>query len=107
MYKNKTYINRNPHPNSTNGSMNPGTFICHKDPDKDVADCFRSLPPLQPNKEASAPANQTLYLRFAVANLNMTGLKKMLYVVSTPGSPLYGEQLFKGTGSTHVLTCAN
>ena len=44
---------------------------------------------------SSAPANQTLNLRIALANSNMTGLEDMLYAVSTPGSSQYGHFLSK------------
>lgn len=59
---------------------------------------------------ASASANQTLNIRIALSNSNMTGLEDMLYAVSTPGSPLYGQHLSKEevwTGSAHVLSCTN
>lgn len=57
---------------------------------------------------ASAPANQTLNLRLAPTNTNMTGLEELLYAVSTPGSPLYGQHLSKEevrTESAYVLSC--
>lgn len=59
---------------------------------------------------SSAPANQTLNLRIALANANMTGLEDMLYAVSTPTSPLYGQHLSKEevwTGSTDALPCTD
>lgn len=59
---------------------------------------------------SSAPSNQTLNLRVALANANITGLEDILYAVSTPTSPLYGHHLSKEevwTGSTHALSCTN
>lgn len=52
---------------------------------------------------SSAPANQALNIRIALANSNMAGLEDMLYAVSTPGSPLYGQHLSKEEASTRSL----
>lgn len=44
---------------------------------------------------SSASANQILSLRIALASSDITGLEDMLYAVSTPRSPLYGQHLSK------------
>lgn len=59
---------------------------------------------------SSAPANQTLHLRIALSNSNITGLEDMLYAVSSPGSPLYGQHLSKeavSAGCTYIRSCTN
>ena len=44
---------------------------------------------------STASANQTLDLRIALANSNISGLEEMLYAASTPGNSLYGQHLSK------------
>lgn len=67
--------------------------------------------PCAPNgftRLTSALTNQTLNLRIALSNSNMSGLEDMLYAVSTPGSPLYGQHLSKGevrAESAYFLSC--
>lgn len=44
---------------------------------------------------SSAPVNQSLNLRIALANSNMDGLLEAFYAVSDPSNPLYGQHLSK------------
>lgn len=58
---------------------------------------------------SDAPSDKTLNLRIALANSNITGLENMLYAVSTPSSPMYGQHLSKEevrSGFAYVISCA-
>ncbi|KAF7972529.1 hypothetical protein HWV62_17826 [Athelia sp. TMB] len=51
---------------------------------------------------AAAPADQTIPLRIALVQNNISGLEKALYDVSTPGSPNYGNHLSKEEVESYV-----
>lgn len=55
----------------------------------------RSETPAGFAQQGSASANQTLPLRIAIKQSNITGLEQALYDVSTPKSANYGKHLTK------------
>ena len=50
-----------------------------------------------------APANQTITLRLALVNSDITGLEDKLYAVSNPDSALYGQHLSREEVSEQTL----
>jgi tripeptidyl-peptidase-1 len=63
----------------------------------------RTAPPSGYTHQGSAPAEQTLALRVALASNNLAGLEAKLLDISNPSSPDYAKWLSAGAYS-HVMT---